>query len=376
MKGMKGKLLKKLKSIRPIGYLKEDRVLQVNASDGFLDGSSWNPSVGVQAQFVCKGTVQNGLDRTGGTEREPEVIDVMELMRDLEGEDMEFDDLMDDKENIGPPVRAKDPVGVKEKSENPVRSEPGFQRKDDGTWEATGNPGHTPLSEIDISSFRRPDLNSGSLFDPNLLAAFQQAVMDQIRINEEERKARMKEEDVEIDDEPPPKARRVEDDTNPLLGFEERCPPGGSDAVVLYTTSLRGIRKTFEDCTSIRFLLESFRVIFYERDVSMHLEFREELWRILDCKALPPRLFIKGRYIGGAEQVLGLHEQGRLRALFHGLPIDHSKGPCEGCAGIRFVMCYKCCGSRKIVSDDGNHGLSNNCPHCNENGLIICPICC
>ncbi|RVW29455.1 hypothetical protein CK203_093688 [Vitis vinifera] len=26
----------------------------------------------------------------------------------------------------------------------------------------------------------------------------------------------------------------------------------------------------------------------------MHLEFREELWRILDCKALPPRLFIKG----------------------------------------------------------------------------------
>ncbi|RVW29460.1 hypothetical protein CK203_093687 [Vitis vinifera] len=194
MKGMKGKLLKKLKSIRPIG---------------------------VQAQFVCKGTVQNGLDRTGGTEREPEVIDVMELMRDLEGEDMEFDDLMDDKENIGPPVRAKDPVGVKEKSENPVCSEPGFQRKDDGTWEATGNPGHTPLSEIDISSFRRPDLNSGSLFDPNLLAAFQQAVMDQIRINEEERKARMKEEDVEIDDEPPPKARRVEDDTNPLLGLRK-----------------------------------------------------------------------------------------------------------------------------------------------------------
>ncbi|KAL6327529.1 hypothetical protein AAG906_021619 [Vitis piasezkii] len=300
---MKGKLLKKLKSIRPIGYLKEDRVLQVNASDGF-----WMAHLGIRV------AVQNGLDRIGGTEREPEVIDVMELMRDLEGEDMEFDDLTDDKENIGPPVRAKDPVGMKENRR--IRQ------------------------EIDISSFRRPDLNSGSLFDPNLLAAFQQAVMDQIRINEEERKARMKEEDDEIDDEPSKGAER------------------GSDAVVLYTTSLRGIRKTFEDCTSIRFLLESFRVIFYERDVSMHLEFREEL------------------YIGGAEQVLGLHEQGRLRALFHGLPIDHSKGPCEGCAGIRFVMCYKCCGSRKIVSDYGNHGLSNNCPHCNENGLIICPICC
>lgn len=353
MKGMKGKLLKKLKSFRPIGYLKEDRVLQVNASDGFLDGSSEISSGGVQAQAVLK---YNGLDQTGGTPREPEIIDVTELMRDLDGEDMELDDLIDDKENVGPPP-------VEEKSENPVRSEPGIQ---------------TPLSEIDLSSFRKPDLNSGSLFDPKLLAAFQQAVMDNIRINEEGRKARMKEEEEE-EDEPPPKARKVEDaeeDTDPLLGFEERCPPGGGDKVVLYTTSLRGVRRTFEDCTSVRFLLESFRVVFCERDVSMHLKFRDELWKILDCIALPPRLFIKGRYIGGAEQVLGLHEQGRLRPLFHGLPIDHSRGPCDGCAGFRFIMCDKCWGSRKLVSDDGNHGLPSICSHCNENGLVVCPMCC
>ena len=368
MKGMKGKLLKKLKSIRPIGYLKEDRILQVNASDGFWEEASENSSVVLQAQPVCKETtVKVGFDRSGGTAREPDIIDVRELMRDLEGEDMEFDDLIDDdddKENVGPPLKGK--------SENPVRSE------------ATGNLRHTPLSEIGVSSFRRPDLNSGSLFDPNLLAAFQQAVMDHIRINEEQRKSRTKiGKDDEQDEEPPAKARRVEeedeDEENPLLGFEERCPPGGSDAVVFYTTSLRGIRKTFEECTSIRFLLQSFRVLFYERDVSMHMEFREELWRILDCKALPPKLFINGRYIGGAEQVLGLHEQGRLRPLFHGIPIDHSKGPCEGCAGIRFVVCYKCSGSRKVASDgDDNNGDGSltNCPYCNENGLIICPICC
>ncbi|XP_011042562.1 PREDICTED: uncharacterized protein At5g39865-like [Populus euphratica] len=94
-----------------------------------------------------------------------------------------------------------------------------------------------------------------------------------------------------------------------LSDFEEKCLPGGSQAVILYTTSLRSIRKTFEDCHAIRFLLESFKVIFHEKDVSLHLEFREELWRIMGGRVIPPRLFIKGRYIGGADEVTGLHEQ-------------------------------------------------------------------
>ncbi|KAG6772386.1 hypothetical protein POTOM_023793 [Populus tomentosa] len=100
-----------------------------------------------------------------------------------------------------------------------------------------------------------------------------------------------------------------------LLDFEEKCLPGGSQSVILYTTSLRSIRKTFEDCHAIRFLLESLKVMFCERDVSFHLEFREELWRILGGRVIPPRLFIKGRYIGGADEVIGLHEQGRLKKL-------------------------------------------------------------
>ncbi|KAG6743957.1 hypothetical protein POTOM_052661 [Populus tomentosa] len=100
-----------------------------------------------------------------------------------------------------------------------------------------------------------------------------------------------------------------------LSDFEEKSLPGGSQAVILYTTSLRSIRKTFEDCHAIRFLLESFEVIFHERDVSLHLEFREELWRIMGGRVIPPRLFIKGRYIGGADEVTSLHEQGKLKNL-------------------------------------------------------------
>ena len=105
----------------------------------------------------------------------------------------------------------------------------------------------------------------------------------------------------------------------------------------------------------------------------MHSEFREELRRILDGKAVPPKLFIRGRYIGGAEEVLVLHEQGKLRPLFETVPIDRSNGPCEGCGGIRFVLCFRCNGSRKVIAEDGQ---CNNCSNCNENGLIICPICC
>lgn len=161
-----------------------------------------------------------------------------------------------------------------------------------------------------------------------------------------------------------------------LLHFDEKCPPGGSQSVVLYTTSMRGIRKTFEDCHTIRFLLESFKVLFDERDVSMHLEYREELWSTLGGRVIPPRLFIKGRYIGGANEVVGLHEQGKLRKLLEGIPLDSSSSSCSGCANVRFVLCLDCNGSRKIVADEENDDLYIRCPECNENGLIKCPTCC
>ncbi|KAL8505246.1 hypothetical protein ACS0TY_016464 [Phlomoides rotata] len=155
---------------------------------------------------------------------------------------------------------------------------------------------------------------------------------------------------------------------------EDKCPPGGKHSVVLYTTSLRGIRKTFEDCNTIRFLLESFRVVYSERDVSMHLVYRDELWGVLGGRVVPPRLFIRGRCIGGADEAVGLHEKGMLASLLEGIPLSPSRNPCRGCGGMRFVLCRRCNGSRKVAAAEGVI-TSVRCHDCNENGLIKCSIC-
>lgn len=159
---------------------------------------------------------------------------------------------------------------------------------------------------------------------------------------------------------------------NALDCFEEKCPPGGDMTVVLYTTTLRGIRKTFEDCNILRSILQSYSLSIDERDVSMHLEFLNELRGLMDRVVSVPRLFIKGRYIGGIEEVAKLHENGKLNELVEGLPREANGGNCDGCGGIRFVPCLECRGSCK-VRFEGNK--VQRCPDCNENGLIQCPIC-
>jgi len=49
------------------------------------------------------------------------------------------------------------------------------------------------------------------------------------------------------------------------------------DRIVVYLTSLRGIRRTFEDCNAVKMILKGFRVWVDERDVSMDRAFRKEL---------------------------------------------------------------------------------------------------
>ncbi|CAK9310838.1 unnamed protein product [Citrullus colocynthis] len=170
--------------------------------------------------------------------------------------------------------------------------------------------------------------------------------------------------------------------------FETLCPPSGENRVVVYTTTLRGIRKTFEECNAVRAAIEGSGVQICERDVSMDRGFREELKELMKGRGqeamVPPRVFIRGKYIGNGEKVLKMVEEGVLGELLEGLPKIKAGSVCEGCGNARFLPCFQCNGSCKLVMAVKKEGLQKHshgkavvvkCPDCNENGLILCPIC-
>ncbi|KAL2501828.1 Glutaredoxin family protein [Forsythia ovata] len=150
---------------------------------------------------------------------------------------------------------------------------------------------------------------------------------------------------------------------------------GAEDRIVLYYTSLRGIRKTYEDCCAVRVIFRGFRVCLDERDLSMDLSYRNELKDALKGKAIVlPQVFIRGKYIGGAEEIKQLNETGALAELVEGFPLMDLGFVCESCGDARFVPCPHCNGSRKIYEDE--QGKLRRCCNCNENGLIRCTACC
>ncbi|CAM0873228.1 unnamed protein product [Alopecurus aequalis] len=147
-------------------------------------------------------------------------------------------------------------------------------------------------------------------------------------------------------------------------------------AVVFYTTSLRGVRRTFTDCSAVRAVLRGFRVAVDERDVSMDAALRRELQGLLAARGLGfslPQLFVGGQLVGGADEVRQLHEAGELRRLLQGAAGQDLAFVCGACGGVRFVPCPVCAGSRKVFVQEEGH--TTRCGDCNENGLVRCSSC-
>ncbi|KAH1211836.1 Uncharacterized protein GmHk_14G040185 [Glycine max] len=150
-------------------------------------------------------------------------------------------------------------------------------------------------------------------------------------------------------------------------------PPGLDQGVVVYFTSLRVVRRTFDDCRAVRSILRGLRVAVDERDVSIDDRFRDELHAVLGCRGnlALPRVFVGGVYVGGADDVRQLHESGELHRLIERLPRSNLNA-CDSCGGFRFVVCDECNGSHKVFAEKNGFLC---CSSCNANGLIRCPAC-
>ncbi|RWW85991.1 hypothetical protein BHE74_00005293 [Ensete ventricosum] len=310
-----------------------------------------------------------------------EVIDAWELMEDLADETPVSSPLKRSPPKPHPLTHASSVVSPSPRSRRRTREsgkENTEPRRDSARWDLDPNRILRPFSSSDNarraglassltpgkklgrdsgvgSGSRRRRRSLGPVFDPDLLASLERE---------------HKEEGEQIK-----KTVSLARDSSVLLqSYEEKCPPGGENSVVIYTTTLRGIRKTFEDCNGVRSALESHRVRVMERDISMDSGYREELRALVGGgrEVKVPAVFVKGRLIGGAAELATLEEEGTLGLLLQGIP--RAATACEGCGGVRFVVCVDCSGSCKVLDEEEKKMVQ--CGECNENGLRHCPMCC
>ncbi|KAJ7395797.1 Glutaredoxin domain-containing cysteine-rich protein 1 [Pitangus sulphuratus] len=88
--------------------------------------------------------------------------------------------------------------------------------------------------------------------------------------------------------------------------------------IVIYTTSLRVVRTTFEKCELVRKIFQNHRVKFEEKNIALNSDYGKELdercRRVCEVPSLPV-VFIDGHYLGGAEKILLMNESGELQDL-------------------------------------------------------------
>ncbi|KAM9849806.1 glutaredoxin domain-containing cysteine-rich protein 1 [Aulostomus maculatus] len=150
--------------------------------------------------------------------------------------------------------------------------------------------------------------------------------------------------------------------------------------IVIYTTSFRVVRTTFERCELVRKIFQNHRVKFVEKNIALDSEYGKELEERCKRVAEPPSLpvvFIDGHYLGSAEKILDMNESGELQDLLTKIERVQHPQMCQTCGGFAFIPCPTCHGSKMSVFrncfTDSFKALK--CTSCNENGLQPCVSC-
>ncbi|KAM4621566.1 glutaredoxin domain-containing cysteine-rich protein 1 [Polymixia lowei] len=150
--------------------------------------------------------------------------------------------------------------------------------------------------------------------------------------------------------------------------------------IVIYTTSFRVVRTTFERCELVRKIFQNHRVKFVEKNIALDSEYGKDLEERCKRVGEPPSLpvvFIDGHYLGGAEKILDMNESGELQDLLTKIERVQDPHTCQTCGGFAFIPCPMCHGSKMSVFrncfTDSFKALK--CTSCNENGLQPCLSC-
>ncbi|CAL8355984.1 unnamed protein product [Merluccius merluccius] len=150
--------------------------------------------------------------------------------------------------------------------------------------------------------------------------------------------------------------------------------------IVIYTTSFRVVRTTFERCELVRKIFQNHSVKFVEKNIALDSDYGKDLEERCKRVGEPPSLpvvFIDGHYLGGAEKILDMNESGELQDLLTKIERAQHHHPCQSCGGFAFIPCPMCHGSKMSVFrncfTDSFKALK--CTSCNENGLQPCPSC-
>lgn len=155
-----------------------------------------------------------------------------------------------------------------------------------------------------------------------------------------------------------------------LSGEENEKRGSDESVVVLYSTTWQGNLKVFEDCNAVRMILRSVGASFDERNIHEHPEYEQQLKQNISTPIIVPTLWVKGRCMAGADNILQLYKKGILGSLLREA-IPGSKAPCI-CRGGKFLICPLCKGRGRLVRLGE---IASSCRHCSGTGLIKCTNC-
>eukprot|EP00055_Hartaetosiga_balthica_P009848 m.40359 g.40359 ORF g.40359 m.40359 type:complete len:572 (+) comp6921_c0_seq5:61-1776(+) len=147
-----------------------------------------------------------------------------------------------------------------------------------------------------------------------------------------------------------------------------------NNTIVLYITSVTGIRSTYESCQKMIKIFQLQGKKYRVKNIALDSRFAKELAERLSPEATVPQAFVNFAHLGDLERVTQLNESKKLNEILHSF--ETSTSDCDKCGGSGFYPCTWCFGSKKSIKTSfAKTDSVLKCTVCNEIGLQRCDAC-